>query len=171
MADPSLAEPPVAAPMTPVRTFSVQESPETPLLGLVFGWAPMVPFGVGAVAAWTLGDPALTVRLTIIWGGAILAFLAGVRRGLSFRSPGGPDVRQIAAMLWLYLLALASLAAPFPLLAIALLVVGYGCIAVLDPPAAERGEVPLFFARFRPVQMMVPLICLGAVAVRILAGL
>ena len=41
--------------------------------------------------------------------------------------------------------------------AFAALVVGYGSIALLDPPAARRDEVPAFFARLRPPQMAVAL--------------
>jgi hypothetical protein len=59
-------------------------------------------------------------------------------------------------MAWLFALGVAALllAARF---AFAALVVGYGSIALLDPPAARRDEVPAFFARLRPPQMAVAL--------------
>jgi hypothetical protein len=101
--------------------------------------------------------------LTAIWGDAVLAFLAGIRRGLSSRTPGGVDFAQMATMLWLFPLALAALVSPRPILSLGLLIVGYASIAVLDPAAAARREAPLFFRRLRPGQMLVPVIGLGAV--------
>lgn len=152
------------------REFRIQESPEVPLLSVIFGWGPMIPFAIGAIAVWALQNDALAVRLTIIWGGAILAFLSGVRRGLSFRTPGGPAVQQIVTMLWLFLLALGALASPWPLISVILLLAGYGSIAILDPKAAERAEAPLFFARLRPTQMLVPILSLCAIGIRLLAS-
>ena len=116
----------------------------------------MLPFAAGAIAAWMFRD-ATPIRLTIIWGGGILAFLAGVRRGLSFRTPGGEAFAQIATMLWLFMLAVAALASPWLVSAATMLLVGYISVAILDPRAAARQEVPLFFARLRPLQMMVPI--------------
>jgi hypothetical protein len=109
---------------------------------------------------------------TILWGCAILTFLAGVRRGVSFRTPGGATFAQIATMLWLFLIGLAALwafvlgggqrAAGATFASLALLLVGYVSLGVLDPLAARRGEAPLFFARLRPVQMLIPLASLAA---------
>jgi hypothetical protein len=147
-------------------SFPITESRRTPLLSVLLGWLAMVPFVIGAAAVWGLARDTLALRLTILWGGAILAFLAGVRRGLSFRSPGGPDARQIAMMLWLFLLALGALGSPWPVASLVLLVGGYGTVGVLDPPAAERHEVPLFFAHLRPLQMLVPIVCLCAIGFR-----
>lgn len=152
----------------PKVAFRVEETPETPWLGLIFGSAAMVPFAIGAVCAWVLPDSVPVARLTAIWGGAVLAFLAGVRRGLSFRTPNGADFAQMATMLWLFVLALAALVSPWPILSLALLIVGYASIAVLDPAAATRREAPLFFRRLRPVQMLVPVIGLGAVVAALL---
>lgn len=154
----------------PSRQFVVEELPETPVLGVIFGWAPMLPFAFGALAVWLLPGATEAVRLTIVWGGAILAFLAGVRRGLSFRTPGGADWRQIATMLWLYLLSLTALVLPSPIASAVVLAVGFASVAVLDPRAAARADVPLFFARLRPVQMLVPVVSLGLIALRLLVG-
>jgi hypothetical protein len=144
-------------------SFQVEESPQTPLLGLVFGWIAMLPFVFGALATWALTDSNHAVTATVTWGGAILAFLAGVRRGLSFRTPGGEDSAQIATMLGLFLLALAALSTGSPVVAVVVLLIGYVGIAVLDPIAAARREAPLFFARLRPVQMLIPIVSLAAI--------
>lgn len=149
-------------------SFRVDELPEVPALGMIFGWAAMLPFAGGAAAAWTLRDIGPAVALTIVWGGAILIFLAGVRRGLSFRTPGGEDAAQIATMLGWFLLALAALVSPSPAASLVLLIAGYTSVAILDPLAARRREVPLFFARLRPLQMLVPIAGLGSVLLRLL---
>jgi hypothetical protein len=127
----------------------------------------MLPFAVGAAGAWLLrgdlGDLAAT--LTILWGCAILLFLSGVRRGVSFRTEGGPTLVQIATMLTLFCLGLGALLAMTfgrPSWALGLLIVGFGLIAVLDPIAAGRGEAPLFFARLRPLQIPIAILSLAA---------
>ena len=102
-----------------------------------------------------------------IWGAAILLFLAGVTRGLSFFTAGGPRPIQLATMGWLFLLGLAGLMLP-PLYALAALIVGYGSVALLDPPAARRGEAPAHFARLRPPQMLVAIAGLVALALRLI---
>jgi hypothetical protein len=148
--------------------FQIEESAQIPALGKIFGWAAMLPFADGAIAVWLLPDAAPAVALTILWGGAVLLFLAGVRRGLSFRTPGGEDAAQIATMLGWFLLALAALVSPLPAALLVLLIAGYVSAAVLDPLAARRREAPLFFARLRPVQMLVPIASLGAVLLHLL---
>ena len=90
-----------------------------------------------------------------------MAFLAGVRRGLSFRTPGGARPAQIATVFWLFLLAIASLVVPSRLLGLGLLATGFASLAVLDPSAARQQEAPLFFARLRPIQMAIPVTALA----------
>jgi Protein of unknown function (DUF3429) len=149
------------------RTFDIHEHPETPPLSVLFAWGPMIPFVVGALATWVMPPAAIPAQLTVVWGGAIMAFLSGVRRGLSFRTPGGPRWQQIATMIWLFLLAIGALVTSSkPALAIPFLIAGFTSIAVLDPIAARRSEAPLFFARLRPVQMLVPVVCLCAIAAK-----
>jgi hypothetical protein len=147
--------------------FRAVEPRRTPALELVLGHGATVPFALGAAAAW-LFDPDLATlaeRLTVVWGGAVLAFFSGVRRGLSFRNPGGETAAQVAASLWLFALGFAALAVPWPVAALALLLAGYLSVAALDPWAARRGEAPPFFARLRPVQMAVPVASLAALLV------
>ncbi len=146
--------------------FTVTERSEVPVLGLLLGGSAMVPFALFSVALWLLpASRAHTVLgWLLVWGGAILAFLAGVRRGLSFRTPGGERPAQIATMLWLYLLAIGALLIPWTALQLGLLGAGYLSLAILDPAAARRQEAPLFFVRLRPAQMAVPLAALGVAA-------
>jgi hypothetical protein len=115
--------------------------------------------------AWAAGPEtsALALEGARLLGAALMLFFAGVRRGLSFRTEGGPRAAQIAMTLWLFALGLATLPAP-PQLACAWLAVGFASLLVLDPLAARRGEVPLYFARLRPPQMAVPLVSLIALA-------
>jgi hypothetical protein len=68
----------------------------------------------------------------------------------------------------LFLLALGALVVPWPAAATALLLAGYGALAIVDPIAARRHEAPLFFARLRPVQMLVPIAALAALGLRLI---
>ena len=157
--------------------YRLTESRQPPPLSLFLGFAAMVPFAAGAVCSWLAAGPwrGGLMDATILWGCAILTFLAGVRRGVSFRTPGGATFAQIATMLWLFLIGMAALwmfvlggaqqAMGATIAALALLLVGYVSLAVVDPLAARRGEAPLFFARLRPVQMLIPVASLAALIV------
>ena len=141
-----------------------------PALSRLFGYGAMVPL-IGATLAGCMLPARLSapaIYLALVWAGAILAFLAGVRRGLSFRTPGGPTVRQLVGMLWLFALAFAALAAPWQLLSCALLLAGYASVVVLDRTAAQTGEAPAFFANLRPPQMILGVVSLLAVGVRLM---
>ncbi|WP_336488677.1 DUF3429 domain-containing protein [Methylobacterium nigriterrae] len=149
------------------RTVTAWEPRETPWLGIVLGYGPMLPFLAGAAGAWWLGGDLGRglATLTVLWACAILLFLSGVRRGVSFRQEGGETLFQIATMLGLFCLGFAALVATWlgrEPLALVLLILGYLAIAVLDPVAARRGEAPLFFARLRPLQMPLAIVSLAA---------
>ncbi len=148
------------------RHIEVAERPEVPWLSVVFGYGPMLPFAAGAAAAWILDGfwRGEAILLTILWAATILAFLSGVRRGLSFRTQGGEAFAQIATMLVLFILALAAFVAAahgYASPAVACLLVGFGLIFILDPVAARRGQVPLFFARLRRPQMAIAVLSLA----------
>ncbi|MGX7705760.1 DUF3429 domain-containing protein [Methylobacterium sp. Gmos1] len=152
------------------RILTIHEPRAVPWLSVALGFGPMLPFVAGAAASWTLGgEPGqVAVMLTLLWACAILLFFSGVRRGVSFRTEGGATVAQIATMLALFVLgfsALLAVALSRTGLAAALLIAGYGAVAVLDPIAARRGEAPLFFARLRPVQMPLAIASLAAILV------
>ncbi len=142
-----------------------QTQARAPLESLLFGYAAMVPIVAGAVACLFLTGSGETraVHLTVIWSGAILCFLAGVRRGLSFRQTGGPVLSQLATMLWLYGLGAGSLLSPWAVPAVALQILGYATMAVFDPAAARNGEAPRYFRRLRPVQMLLPIASLALI--------
>ena len=154
------------------RTLTVEEPAETPPMGVFFAYVAMLPLVVGVLAIWFAPDAQsfLAFNLTLFWGAAILMFLAGVRRGVSFRTPSGPHLNQLAMMLWLYCLGFAALVATiwaYPMTAAALELAGYVSLAILDPIAARCGDAPLFFAKLRPVQMAIPIVMLIALMVYI----
>jgi len=141
----------------------------TPWESLVLAYAAMVPIVVGAIACLLLraGAASVAVHLTVTWAGAVLCFLSGVRRGLSFRQEGGPLLSQLATMLWLFILGVASLLSPFPIPSLVMQLLGYTTMAIYDPPAAREGGVPRYFARLRPIQMSLPIVSLALVLVSV----
>ncbi|MBY0296587.1 MAG: DUF3429 domain-containing protein [Methylobacterium sp.] len=150
-------------------------SPRIPWLSLIFGFGPMLPIVGGAALAWAAAGETrgLVATLTLAWACAILTFLAGVRRGLSFRTVGGPTAAQMLTMTGLFSLGVAAVAALVlgrPALATALLLAGYGALVILDPVAAREGEAPRHFARLRPLQIPLALAGLGALLALELAG-
>ena len=165
--------------MRPVRNFmsdpnhrhiEIIEDNEIPRLDILFGFGPTVPFVVGAVVAWLSPQPSrlIALQLVALWGSAILLFLSGVRRGLSFRTEGGPTWPQMATMLALFCLGLGALVALMIdalLLALIILLASYVAVFVLDPIAARRGEAPLYFARLRRLQIPIVLLALAVSAV------
>ncbi len=143
----------------------------SPAESLLLAYAAMVPLVAGAIVALALRHEAgLVVHLTVAWAGALLCFFAGVNRGLSFRQPGGPALAQIGTMLWLFAVGVASLLSPWPWMSLILQLTGFASMAVLDPAAARHGEAPRYFARLRPVQLVVPLASLALILWRVLAG-
>ena len=147
------------------RRRAILEARATPRMSLAFGFGAMAPLALAALAAVAFDGPVAgaAVELAALWGGALLVFLAGVRRGLSFRTPDGPKATEIAAMLWLFALGVGALAVPDAIIASALLLVGFASLVAIDPIAAWRGEAPPFFARLRPVQMSIPTASFAAI--------
>ncbi len=140
-----------------------QVQPRTPLVSLLLAYAATVPTAAAAAAvllapsSWR--GPAL--RLGSLWAGAVLCFLAGVRRGLSFRQPGGSTVSEIGATVSLFSLGAGSLVLPRGRMSLLTLVSGFVLLGVDDVRAARRDEAPRYFARIRPVQLLVPLASLS----------
>ena len=146
-------------------SFEITEPRETPWLGVFFGYVAMIPFVLGLLTFWLASEPwrGAALAITLFWGCAILTFLSGVRRGVSFRTPGGETAAQIATMLGLFCLgfaAIVSTALALPIVAAILLLLGYLGLEILDPIAARKLEAPLYFARLRPAQMAIPVACL-----------
>lgn len=127
-----------------------------PLLSLILGYGAVLPLPIAAIAVSFQSERLdAIVDLSMSWGAAILIFLAGVRRGLSFRTAGGPAASQVIISMLLFLVGIAALLSPFPWLALSLLLAGYAALLVIDPVAASWGTVPAFFEALRPGQMLV----------------
>lgn len=131
-----------------------------PVTSLIFGYGPVLPLPIAAVLAWAMPAPWPTVVtwLAIWWGASILIFLAGVRRGRSFRGDEEAPTAALVAMIWLFVLGAGALASPTPLMSLVLLAIGYASVAILDPIAARKGEAPPHFGRLRPPQMGIALL-------------
>lgn len=138
------------------RPIYLIETASVPRDGLLLGWAATVPFFVFAIALW-LADASLAKTIAAVaqlWGGAIMLFFSGVRRGLSFRTEGGPHWQQLVVFGLLFFGGLAVLTVP-PKTALFIVAVALAALAIEDTRAAHRGEVPLYFSRLRPPQMSV----------------
>lgn len=129
-------------------------SARIPLLSVFLGFGPALVMLLIGAAAWLVpfGYSFVLIDLGRCWAAAILLFLAGVRRGLSFFTDGGPRAAQIATTMWLFLVGLAGILLP-PALALVGEAIGFVSVALLDPLATRRGEVPAHFATLRPPQM------------------
>jgi len=124
----------------------------TPPLSLLLGYGPVALILVLALLA-SVGF-AWAVPLARLWAAAILIFIAGVARGLSFFTEGGPRASQIGVTMWRFGCGLAALVLP-ERWAFVVLALGYASALVFDPHFARHGEAPRFFAHLRPPQMMV----------------
>jgi hypothetical protein len=148
------------------RTIEVVETNSIARLDILFGFGPTLPFVIGAVLAWWLQPTSQMIALQFValWGSAVLLFLSGVRRGLSFRTEGGPTWAQMVTMLALFCMGLAGLTALLIgalVVALIVLLAAFGAVFVLDPIAARRGEAPLFFSRLRRLQIPIVLLALA----------
>ncbi len=151
--------------------FTVSEPLQTPALSLILAYGATLAFIAGTAGAALINNNAiaqLCLDLVVLWGAAILLFLAGVRRGLSFRTPNGATAGQIAASMWYFTAGFGSLllwaledALGSKAPAMLLLLIGYASLIVFDVRAAWRLEAPPYFARLRPVQMLIPIASLG----------
>jgi hypothetical protein len=138
----------------------VRDPEHTPWLGRLLGYGAMLPLVVAAAGVWFLEpEPgALVLHLAVVWGASLLAFFAGVRRGVSFRTEGGPTRAQLAGMIWLFTLAVAALVIPASVPALVVIFAGFASLITLDAKAARTGEAPRYFRRLRPPQMTVALV-------------
>jgi hypothetical protein len=132
------------------------DTPErTPPLSLLLGYGPaLVILAAGALA---LAGVPWALTLGCLWSAAILIFLAGVVRGLSFFTEGGPRIMQVAVMMVRFTCGVAALLLP-PVLAAPVLAIGYLSSLLYDPVAARDGAAPRYFAKLRPGQMIIALL-------------
>ncbi|UYY59829.1 DUF3429 domain-containing protein [Sphingomonas sp. S2-65] len=150
---------------SPPRTPRLDTPARIPPLSLVLGYGPMLVILLLGIGAWTLRAPVLA-DAALVWSAAILLFLSGVARGLSFFTEGGPRLTQLATMGLRFGLGVAALALPLTLAWIAL-IFGYASLAITEPPAARHGEAPSYFAQLRPIQA---LIAVAGLVLCLLAG-
>ena len=135
-----------------MTAFRADTPATTPPLSLLLGYGPVALILLLAILAWA-GLP-WAAPLARLWAAAILIFIAGVARGLSFFTEGGPRVSQLAVMMLRFTCGLVALAVPLGW-AFALLTIGYLSALIYDPLAARDGAAPRFFAQLRPPQMLV----------------
>jgi hypothetical protein len=143
-----------------------------PLVSGLLAYLAMAPLIVDAPASLVAG-PFLAnplVHLGIIWSAALLCFFSGVRRGLSFRQAGGPRLSQLITMAWLFILGVGALLIPVPILALAMLELGFASVWLLDPIAARHNEVPRYFRWLRQKQMLLPMGTTIVLITKCLAG-
>jgi hypothetical protein len=130
-----------------------------PAASVLLGAGAMLPIVAGSLGALGVaGWAPWLIHAVTIWAAAVLSFLGGVRRGLSFRHSGGPTVGEVAASLWLFSCGLVALAARQAAVSLVVLLVGYVSVAILDSAAARHAEAPRYFAYFRPLQMVLPIL-------------
>lgn len=148
------------------------DDPRVPANSALLGYGPMLPLVAAALAAWlTTGDlPSIALRLAIIWGALVLAFIAGVRRGFGFGVDRASTGSEIASSTGYFALAGLALVAPRADLALGLLVFGYLLAAVLDRRAALAGNAPFHFARLRPPQLGIGALALALLWARLTFG-
>ena len=135
------------------------EASRAPAASWLLGVGAMLPIvaGSASIPAAGIWTDWLT-RIVIIWEGAVLCFLGGVRRGLSFRQLGGATLGEVGASLWLFACGFASIALPWSVPSLVVSAVGYASAAIFDSAAGRRAEAPRYFSYFRPWQMLLPIL-------------
>ncbi len=134
--------------------------PDVPEPATWLGLAGVLPFAAGALAAWR-PDPvgAFAVTALLAYGAVILSFLGGIHWGLALER-AHPRPAQLG------LGVLPSLAGWTALLVggragIALLMVGFVGVLVLDLRLTRDGAAPPWFASLRAVLTTAVLACLA----------
>ncbi len=132
---------------------------------LLLGSSAVVPIVAAAILVWFVpaGPAALVRELVVIWSGALLAFFAGVRRGLTFSEAGGGHVGELATMLGFFVFGVAAIVLLSPIVA----AVGLAAVGALDAWSGRRSESPRYFSVFRPPQMALAVLALVAVQIRV----
>ena len=145
------------------RVHNAADRQAAPPEGVFLASAAIAPITAGAIVAFLVPHAwrAHIIHATIVWSGAVLSFLAGVRRGDSFHTIDGPTVLQLTTIFAVFACGLVSLLLPWPTVAIAALIAGCACVGLLDPIGARRRLAPRFLARLRPPQMLLAVISLG----------
>ena len=132
---------------------------------LLLGSSAIAPIVACAVLVWLdASAPRPLVRaLVVIWSGSLLAFFAGVRRGLTFSETGGGRPTELVTMLAVFALGVVSIVLLSPVLA----AIGLAAVGALDAWSAHRRESPPYFSVFRPPQMALGVLALAALQLRV----
>ena len=137
---------------------------------LALGLAGSVPYWVAA--AVLLMDYGSLAANWVVWGviayGAIgLSFLGGIRWGLALRPLGARrQMWELALSIAPPLAGFAALMAP-PAVGVSLLIAGLLALALWDQVCADRGRLPVWFARLRMVLTSLAVVPLLAVLGRL----
>ena len=133
-------------------------------MDVTLGIAAMTPFMGLAILARSSGPQGRSFAraASAVWAGSLLAFFAGVRRGLSFSESEGAHPEELATLLAVFSTGALTVALRSPRLGAA----GMAMVGVLDALAAAKGEAPQYFRRFRPAQLGLGALALGSIAAR-----
>ncbi len=158
-------------PSFPRRPLAVRAA-STPLPSLVLGYAPMALLPILAVAS-TAVPPLWAYNIILaghVWAAALLIFIAGVRRGLSFadeaKGAAGPLTGEIAAALGYFAIGFGTILVRVQF-ALLILMIGYALVGVLDRRAAKARRAPRHFARLRPLQALIAVAGLAGLLARL----
>ena len=132
---------------------------------LLLGSSAVAPIVAAGILVWVapIGLAAVVRTLAVIWSGALLAFFAGVRRGLTFSEAGGGHPGELLAMLGFFICGVAAIVLLSPLLA----AIGLAAVGALDAWSGRRREAPPYFSVFRPPQMALAVLALAALKLRV----
>lgn len=135
-----------------------------PADGLLLGYGPMLPLVAAGCGVWLLPHPwpELAIRLALIWGALILAFIGGVRHGFGFARETASKSEEIAAAVMYVAVAGLALVVPRDGVALPLLAAGYAFAALMDRRAALSSDAPRYFANLRVPQLLLG--CAGLLA-------
>ena len=136
--------------------------------GLTLGSLAIAPLVLGAIAIFVV--PAVKTdwvsSATIVWSGALLAFLAGVRRGLTFSEAGGARNDEIFSMHWIFACGVVVLLLPVQIPSLLIAIAGFCSVGILDWRAARKQQAPHYFVSFRPLQTVAAACALAVIAAR-----
>lgn len=147
-------------------------SGKIPTSALVLGFAGLAPFVASAASLWIsipMLAPESGLKLAILYGAIILAFLGGIRWGTAI---GPYDTgRQSAEFTASVLGPLAGLAAAFlpAIPALALLIAGFLMQGLWDVMSVDAGRLPQWFGRLRMILTAGAVISLVAALLAVLA--
>ncbi len=129
---------------------------------LILGVLGVLPMAMLAGAAFALPAYRPLIRsIDLAWTGCLLAFLSGVRRGLTFSEAGGGRASELFTMLAVFFVGVLTVF----LQSFWVGAVGIAAVGVLDAMAARRLEAPDYFALLRPLQMLAGAAALALAAV------